>query len=124
MVDKKINFSISDGQEFFAHEVSVHFNPMQFFFDFKSLTPRVDVRTNDAHIISLKHNLVMLDPYHAKQFTKLLLQVLKKYEKEFGKIEVPKQLQKLKQLRNKEATTLKEQKQTPEAAQENPNYFG
>ena len=117
MADKKVNFNINDGQEFYAHEVSVNFNPMQFFLDFKSLTPRIDVRSNESHVISLKHNLIMIEPYHAKQFAKLLTQVIKRYEKEFGKIEMPKQLQKIRQQKNKE-------QKLPEEKQDNPTYFG
>ncbi|MBI5392306.1 DUF3467 domain-containing protein [Candidatus Woesearchaeota archaeon] len=123
MAERKVNFSIADGQEFYAHEVSVHFNPLQFFIDFKSLTPRVDVRSNDAHIISLKHNLVMIEPYHAKQFSRLLLQVIKRYEKEFGKIEMPKQLQKVKQLKSKELQVANKEN-NEQIKPENPTYFG
>jgi len=44
MVEKKVNFGIEDGDNFFAHEVSVNFNPTQFVLDFKCITPRVDPR--------------------------------------------------------------------------------
>ena len=36
--------------------------------DFKNITPRIDPRGQQ---IVLKHNVVMLEPYHAKQLHKL-----------------------------------------------------
>ncbi len=41
----------------------------------------------------LKHKVILADPYHAKRVHGVLGDVLKKYEKEFGKIEKPKVLQ-------------------------------
>jgi hypothetical protein len=35
----------------------------------------------------------MLEPYHVKKFAELLDEVIKKYEKEFGKIEKPKAIE-------------------------------
>ncbi|MBU0627675.1 MAG: DUF3467 domain-containing protein [Nanoarchaeota archaeon] len=93
MVDEKINLSINDGDAFYAHELSINFNPLQFVFDFKSVTPRVDPRSKDRASIVMKHNVVLVDPYHAKRVYGLLGDVIKKYEKEFGKIEKPKVLQ-------------------------------
>ena len=89
---KQINIGIDDGKEFFAHELSINFNPLQFVFDFKSVTPRIDPRSKDRASIVLRHNVVLIDPYHAKRVYGLLGEVIKKYEKEFGKIEKPKAL--------------------------------
>jgi hypothetical protein len=91
---KRLNLSINDGMDFFAHEVSVNFNPTQFILDFKSITPRMDPRSQEGATISLKHNIVMLDAYHAKKFNELLGNVIAKYEKELGKIEKPKAIAK------------------------------
>jgi hypothetical protein len=93
MEKQKINMNIGDASsDFFAHEASINFNPTQFIFDFKCVTPRVDPRAKESAVISLKHNIVMLDAYHAKKFYDLLGEVLGKYEKEFGKVEKPKAL--------------------------------
>lgn len=89
MPEEKINLNINEGDAFYAHELSINFNPLQFVFDFKSVTPRVDPRSRDRASIVLKHNVVLVDPYHAKKVYDLLGGVLKKYEKEFGKIEKP-----------------------------------
>ena len=93
MADEKINLNINEGDAFYAHELSINFNPLQFVFDFKSVTPRVDPRSRDRASIVMKHNVVLVDPYHAKRVHSLLGDVLKKYEKEFGNIEKPKSLQ-------------------------------
>jgi len=93
MADERINMNINEGDAFFAHELSINFNPLQFVFDFKSVTPRVDPRSRERASIVLKHNVILIDPYHAKKVLELLGDVVKKYEKEFGKIEKPKALQ-------------------------------
>ena len=79
-------------QDFFAHEASINFNPTQFILDFKCITPRVDPRAKDSAVINLKHNIVIVDAYHAQRLYELMGEVIQKYEKEFGKIEKPKQL--------------------------------
>ena len=97
MEKQKINMNISDlAPDFFAHETSINFNPFQFIFDFKCITPRIDPRVKQNTIINLKHNIVMMDIYHAQKLHELLTDVLKNYEKEFGKIKKPKQLEMLK----------------------------
>jgi hypothetical protein len=118
MEEKHINMSISDGNEFFAHEVSINFNPMQFIFDFKCITPRVDPRSKDAPTLALKHNVVLTDPYHTKKIAELLNDVIGKYEKEFGKIQMPKALEKMEKMRKEEIVPGKIDKSSV------PVYFG
>jgi len=117
MEEEKVNLNISDGDAFFAHELSINFNPMQFIFDFKSITPRVDPRSQTRASISLKHNVVMVDPYHAKRIFTLLDKTIKKYEKEFGAIEQPKALKELEKKKKKEGESLIQQDSIP-------SYFG
>lgn len=118
MEDKKINFSINEGESFFAHEISVSFNPTQFIFDFKCITPRVDPRSNEGQVLNIKHNVVMMDTHHAKKFMNFLKARIDDYEKEFGKVEVPKVLKQLE----------KKQKNKPKKSGvkkiEAPQYFG
>ena len=113
MAEEKINFSIHEGDSFFAHELSINFNPLQFVFDFKNVTPRVDPRNKDRASIVLKHNVVLVDPFHAKKVHELLGGVLKKYEKEFGRIEKPKQLQMLEKKQKPAAKKESEKIETP-----------
>lgn len=118
MDQEKINLNISDGEAFFAHELSINFNPMQFIFDFKNITPRIDPRSKSRASISLKHNVIMVDPYHAKNVLSLLEKTIKKYEKEFGAIKKPQALKMLeKKKKNREVEDPKNKIQIP-------SYFG
>ncbi len=92
--EKNINLSINDGEEFFAHEMSIHFNPLQFTFDFKCVTPRNDPRNKQGPTLAIKHNVILIDPFHAKRINELLGRVINDYEKKYGEIEKPKALQK------------------------------
>ncbi len=118
MAEEKINMNINEGDAFYAHELSINFNPLQFVFDFKSVTPRVDPRSRDRASIVLKHNVILTDPYHAKKVYDLLGNVLKKYEKEFGKIEKPKALQILEKKSKKEGKSSKSKEKI-----ETPSYI-
>ena len=88
--EKKLNVSINEGNEFFAHEMSINFNPTQFVFDFRCITPRIDIRTRDAPVLNIKHDIIIVEPWHAKEILRVLTNVIENYEKQFGKIEKPK----------------------------------
>ena len=98
---KKLNVSINDGDEFFAHELSVNFNPTQFVFDFRCITPRTDVRSREGAVLNIKHNTVLVEPWHAKEIQRVLNSVIENYEKNFGKIEKPKSMKKFEKTRQK-----------------------
>jgi len=115
--NKKINLGINDGVEFFAHEMSINFNPMQFIFDFKCITPRNDPRSKETPYIHIKHNVVMVNAHHAKQIHELLGKLIGDFEKKFGKIELPKSVKKAR----KESKKVKDDKSTEQAV---PNYLG
>lgn len=115
---KNVNMNIQDGDAFFAHELSINFNPLQFIFDFKCVTPRVDPRSRESIVLNLKHNVVMMDPFHAKRMLELMAKVVKDYEKEFGKIEKPKQLEKYEKKAKKKGKKGKEEKTIA------PSYMG
>ncbi|MCK4521521.1 MAG: DUF3467 domain-containing protein [Nanoarchaeota archaeon] len=115
---QKINMNIGDaGHDFFAHETSINFNPTQFILDFKCITPRVDPRAKESAVINLRHNIVMLDAYHAKRFQELFAKVIDDYEKEFGKIEKPKPMKIIEKKRAKGKKESIKEKTTP-------SYFG
>jgi len=114
---KNLNVSVNEGDAFFCHELSMNYNPLQFILDFKSVTPRIDVRSKDGPVISIKHNVVMLDPYHTKRFVELLGKVVSDYEKDFGKITKPKSIEKMEK---KIASNAPADKKTIAA----PSYFG
>lgn len=118
MPDKKINFSISEGSAFFAHELSINFNPTQFIFDFKCITPRVDPRSREGAVISISHNTIMVDPYHATRIVDFLSKRIKDYEKEFGRIHKPPQVEAAEKKRKDTKTEFKEEPANV------PDYFG
>ena len=118
MTEKKINFGIQDGDTFFAHEVSANFNPTQFVLDFKNITPRVDPRSNEGPVVSIKHNVILMDVYHTKKFVEFLNNRLKDYEKEFGKIETPNAVKVIEKKRKAEA------KDKNKESVDVPTYFG
>jgi len=115
--EQKINMNISDGNAYFAHELSINFNPTQFIFDFKNVTPRVDPRSREKASISLMHNVIMVDPYHAKQIYNLMEKIIKKYENEYGKIEKP---ESMKRFEKKHKKKMKKSDTKTDA----PTYFG
>ncbi len=116
---KQVNMNINDGGEFFAHELSINFNPMQFMLDFKSVTPRNDVRSRENAFFSMKHNLIMIDPYHAKKIYELLGSTIARFEEQFGKIDVPKAVKKW----NKDNKKKKGKKKT-DTKTNLPSYLG
>lgn len=109
---------VSDGDPFFAHELTVNFTPTQFMLDFKCITPRSDPRSKDGASFFLKHNVIMVEPWHAKRISEVLGAVVKKYEEEFGAIAKPKALDKAEK---KQKSIMAAQKNIK---QETPNYFG
>lgn len=119
---KNVNMNIQDGDSFFAHELSINFNPLQFILDFKNITPRIDPRSQESIVLNMKHNVIMLDPYHTKKMFELLSKVVSDYEKEFGKIEKPKQLEKYEKRSNKKESGKKGKAKDTEKI--SPSYFG
>ncbi len=114
--DKKVKFDIDNGISFFADEVGVIHNPLKIVLDFRSVTPRVDVRNQDYQPIVIRHNVITMDPHTAKSFFGILEENIKNYEKQFGKIEKPEPLKKLEKKNKKKSK--KGGTKTP------PTYFG
>jgi|SRR3989338_4118816 len=76
---------------FFSDGMSIFSRIDKFFIDFRQNTPRIDVLGDkQQQINALKHNTVILDPLMAKALLNLLQESLNQYEKQFGKIKVPK----------------------------------
>lgn len=120
---QSINLTINDGEPFFAHEMSLNFNPTQFILDFRSVTPRNDPRTKGRPSLHMKHNVVMVDPWHMLQMKDLFSRMVEAYEKEFGKIKKPKPVELLEKKQNKGSKD-KKKKGKDEAKTEAPSYFG
>ena len=91
---KNVKVDIDNGNVFFADEIAVIHNPTKLILDFKSVTPRFDVRNSEFQPIVIKHNVVTMDLFMAKNFLASLKENLTNYEKQFGRIEQPKALKK------------------------------
>ncbi len=114
----KINFNIADGESFYSNEMSITFVPTQFAFDFKNISPRVDIRSQDgSRNFVLKHNVVLIDPFQVKQFAAVLSDALVRYEKEFGPIQIPASIKKA-ELEAKQAS------KNAVTSHDVPSYFG
>ena len=121
MEKKKIQMGIQDGTEFFAHEMSINFNPLQFIFDFRSVTPRNDPQAREGPFLPMRHNVVLVDAFHAKKIHEVLTNMISEYEKKYGKIEKPKALKKQEKENAKLGKQIKSKKDTKETM---PTYFG
>ncbi|MBN2422902.1 DUF3467 domain-containing protein [Candidatus Woesearchaeota archaeon] len=113
---REVKVDIDNGSAFFADELGVIHNPLKFIIDFRSITPRIDVRNKDFQPIVLKHNVVVMDTYTAKNLLDILKTNITNYEKRFGKIKKPEALDVI----EKEAK--KSKKKT--SKKEMPSYFG
>ncbi len=121
---QNIRMSINEGTDFFAHEMSINYNPTQFVFDFRNITPRIDPRNRDMPTLVLRHNVVLVEPYHAKKIHELLGNVIKKYEKDFGKIKKPKQVEKFEKSNKPKAPKQKGKGRKQETIDAIPSYLG
>ena len=92
MVEKIIN-----GTDFLAERISVSHSPIRVVTDFVRTTPRINRSAQTANEIS-SHNLVMLDPYVAKEFVPVLSENIRKYENKSGTMEKPESLKNLKRV--------------------------
>jgi len=116
---RKINFSINDGETFFTNEISITFGPAQFAFDFKNISPRVDMRNQDeSKTFVMKHNVILVEPFQIKQFAKVLNDAIVRYEIEYGVIEMPPAIKKAEQELQKIS------KQENKESHDVPSYFG
>ena len=108
--------NVADGGAMYAHEMSVNFTPSQFILDYKMITPRNDPRGKGKPVFLIQHNVVIVEPWHAKKMIEVLQETVKKYEQEYGKISKPKAVEKAEK---------KQKKATPaEVPKETPTYMG
>jgi len=88
---KKVNINIDPGKEsFYANNLAIFNNPNEFVMDFTQVTPRMDmIEGKQVLTYVVKHNSIVLEPKQAKMVLNLLKENVEKFEKKFGKIEVP-----------------------------------
>lgn len=82
----------ASNKPFYSDSVSVLHNQNQFIMDFKQTTPRMDVVGVEQKINFVTiHDTVVMPPMVAKSMLDILKDSVEKYEKNFGKIKLPKQ---------------------------------
>jgi len=111
---KEIKFDIENGPVFHTDEVSIIHNPLKIILDFKNITPRVDIRNNEFQPIVIKHSVVVMDTWTAKNFSEALMENISMYEKKFGEIKKPKVIELAEKNAKKKGIQKKEM----------PAYFG
>ncbi len=107
MQDIRVN--VNDGNEFLSDEVSVSHSPVRFILDFKNITPRLDIGETAPRMV-LKHNVIVIEPYFAKDLLRVLQENMEKYEKKYGQIKRPEVLVKAEKQAAKEGKKAKSQK--------------
>lgn len=110
---QNINIHSGEGNEFSADSIIVVHKPSKLFLDFSSTTPRIE-KGGILRLI-VKHNVAIVDPYLAKEFSNALQENIKKYEEKFGEIKKPIELEKVEKEAKKQG---KKSKILPES------YFG
>jgi len=76
---------------FFSNSISVLHSASNFVLDFKQIMPRVEAMGDKKETMLVsKHNTIVIDPGLAKNLVEILDDMVKKYEKKFGKIKVEK----------------------------------
>ncbi len=112
----QVNLRIKDSEQFYSNEASINFNPNEFVIDFKCLTHLHDL--GDHRSVFLRHNIVLINPFHAKAFLVMLDKAIKQYEQNFGEIKKPDAIKKAEKLVKKQ-----KDKEDPVPIGEN-TYFG
>ena len=77
-----------------SNHQTVSFQPNKMLIDFKGIYPQFT--PDNVPQIVVTHKNVILDPYVAKKFSETLEKNIKNYEKQYGKIKIPKALEKAK----------------------------
>ena len=77
---------------FFSDGMSLFNRKDKFFIDFRQTSPRIDMVGEKQHYShAVKHSTIVVDPVMAKALFQLLKDSISKYEKQFGKISLPKE---------------------------------
>ncbi|MFA4886920.1 MAG: DUF3467 domain-containing protein [Candidatus Nanoarchaeia archaeon] len=113
--EKQINIRVKEGDPFLAHETTINYNPTEFVLDFKCMTPLQELNQQS---LLIKHNIVLLTPWHARSFLDALTRVIGDYESKFGTIKKPIELEKAEKL------VKKQQQKTTVTSRQAENYFG
>ncbi len=113
MKKEVIRLEDKGGETFYSDFIVVSHNPTKFIIDFQQTIPKFQRTSNGAQqVMVVRHNTIILDPTVAKEFLNILSENIKRYEKNFGKIKVPKRKSK------------KKKKETKKKAEHATSYIG
>ncbi len=73
-----------------SNNQTINHQPDRFILDFKGAYPQYSPDITPTLVI--RHKVVLLDPYGAKEFLKILQENVRRYEETYGKIRPPKAL--------------------------------
>ncbi len=118
--EKQLNVRIKDGDQFFANEIGLNFTPTEIILDFKCISNIHDIENHRA--LLLRHNPVILTPYHAKSFLEVLTKAVNDYEKRFGEIKKPKEIDKAEKIMQKQKDDNKSREK--DNTNDDVTYFG
>lgn len=105
-----------DKDPFTSNQQTVAHQPGKFILDFKNVY--VQFTPDNKPVPVVNHRIILLDPYYTKDFLRVLKDNIEKYEKNFGEIKKPKELE----IGEKEAKKLQEQSTT--TTEKPPSYMG
>lgn len=115
MQDQKINAVQNfDNNPILSDHQTISHAPDKFLIDFKGINPQFTPDNQPTMIIN--HKLVLLEPYIAKEFLKILQENIQKFEEKYGEIKIPESIK----TAQKEVIPSKENITTSEK----PSYMG
>ncbi len=115
-----VNLRVKDGEQFYSNETTINFGPVEFVLDFRCSTHTQDAANLRA--ILVRHNIVILTPYHAKNFSEILGKAVKDYETKFGEVKKPDEIKKAEVLIKKEQKKI--EKVQKDQKKDDGVYFG
>ncbi len=119
-----INLNIDEGgASFFAHEFSVEINPTQATLDFKNVSSRIDPRaTSGKKYFKMVHNIISIEPILLKEMSRVLNEIIKKYEEKLGEIKKSDALVKAEKELQKDVENI--QKSQQKSSNKKADYLG
>lgn len=104
-----------DKNPMLSNHQTIGHQPDKFVLDFKNTHPQFSPDAQAAMVVN--HRTILLDPHVAKNFLETLKNNIEKFEEQYGKIEIPENIEKAKKTRE-------EQQEEAVNSTERPGYMG